>query len=96
MSPDEQTKSSSVPLQNLFLSSINDVITKSLNRYLADCSHKTPAHLYHTVIEQVEASIIDVLMEHYEQNQTKVSEVLGLSRGTVGKLVKEYHLITKK
>jgi len=96
MSPDEKTQSTSVPSHDTLLSSIDEVVSKSLKQYLVDCSHKTPTHLYYTVIEQVEVSVLSVLLEHYDHNQTKVSEVLGLSRGTVGTLVKKYHLITKK
>ncbi len=96
MSPDEQTKSSSAVLHDTLLSSIDEVVSKSLKSYLADCGDKTLTHLYYTVIEQVDASIVGALMEHYDQNQTKVSKVLGLSRGKVIRLVKENHLITKK
>ncbi len=90
MSADEKTQPR-FPI-DMLLSSIDEVVSKNLKRYIDDSGEKEPTNLYYTVIERVEASALAVLLAHYDHNQTKVSEVLGLSRGTMGKLVKKYHL----
>ncbi len=94
MSVDEKTQSSFS--LDLLLSSIDEVVSKNLKHYIDDCRDKAPTHLYYIVIERVEASALAVLMELYDYNQTKVSKVLGISRGTMDKLIKKYQLITKK
>ena len=48
--------------------------------------------LYHVVMNEVEPAILGVVMEHVEGNQTQAAEILGISRGTLRKKLKQYSL----
>jgi Fis family transcriptional regulator len=48
--------------------------------------------LYHVVLSEVEPAILDVVMTHAEGNQTEAAEVLGISRGTLRRKLKQYGL----
>ncbi len=45
------------------------------------------------VLCEVEAPLLETVMNHVKGNQTKASELLGLNRGTLRKKLKQYDLL---
>jgi Fis family transcriptional regulator len=45
------------------------------------------------VMAEVEAPLLDVVMRHSRDNQSKASEILGINRGTLRKKLKQYDLL---
>jgi len=66
-------------------SSIDDVVTKSLERYFKDLDGMDPQPIYEMVISAVERPMLEVVMRHAENNQVKASEMLGINRNTLRK-----------
>ena len=49
--------------------------------------------VYDMVLCEVEAPLLESVMQHVKGNQTRASEILGLNRGTLRKKLKQYGLL---
>ena len=49
--------------------------------------------MYNLVLSEVEAPLLECVMNYVKGNQTKASEMLGLNRGTLRKKLKQYDLL---
>lgn len=74
-------------------SSLSDSVTNALDNYLAQLGNETPSNIYDMVMEQVELPMLRVIMKFTGNNQSKAAKVLGISRGTLRKLLKVYDLL---
>jgi Fis family transcriptional regulator len=50
--------------------------------------------LYHVVLSEVEPAILNVVMDYVDGNQSHAAEVLGISRSTLRKKLRQYGLAT--
>ena len=66
-------------------SSIDDAITKSLERYFRDLDGEQASGIYDMVIRAVERPLLEVIMREAEGNQLRASEMLGINRNTLRK-----------
>ncbi len=71
-------------------SSIDDVVTKSLERYLKDLDGMDPQPIYEMVISAVERPMLEVIMRYAENNQVRASEMLGINRNTLRKKLQSH------
>jgi Fis family transcriptional regulator len=69
-------------------------VTSAIELYLDDLSGHKVNDLYHVVLSEVEPAILGVVMEFVEGNQTQAAEMLGISRGTLRKKLRQYSLGT--
>ena len=67
------------------IASLSKAADYSLEQYLSHLENETPADLYDIFIEQVELPLIQVVMNHTMNNQSKAAKWLGISRGTFRK-----------
>lgn len=67
-------------------------VTSAIELYLGDMNGHRVNDLYHVVMHEVEPAILSVVMEHVAGNQSQAAELLGISRGTLRKKLKEYSL----
>lgn len=67
-------------------------VTSAIELYLDDMNGHQVNDLYHVVMHEVEPAILSVVMEHVAGNQSQAAELLGISRGTLRKKLKEYSL----
>jgi Fis family transcriptional regulator len=67
-------------------------VTSAIELYLGDLNGHKVNDLYHTVLNEVEPALINVVMHHVEGNQSQAAEILGISRGTLRKKLKQYNL----
>lgn len=74
-------------------SSLNSTIRESLSQLLSDLGDENPGNIYDLVMQQVEAPLLELILEHVEGNQSKAAECLGINRGTLRKKLKAYQLI---
>ncbi|SDU25132.1 DNA-binding protein Fis [Pseudomonas pohangensis] len=68
-------------------------VTKSLRDYFANLEDASVCDLYNLVISEVEAPLLESVMNFVKGNQTRASEMLGLNRGTLRKKLKQYDLL---
>ena len=72
---------------------LNTTIRESLSQLLNDLGDENPGNIYELVMQQVEAPLLELILEHVEGNQSKAAECLGINRGTLRKKLKAYQLI---
>lgn len=65
----------------------------SMDEFFAHLDGQPVTNLYEMVLTEIEAPLLDVVMRHVKDNQTKASEILGLNRGTLRKKLKQYNLL---
>ena len=68
-------------------------VNKSLHDYFANLEGASVSDLYNLVLSEVEAPLLESVMNFVKGNQTKASEMLGLNRGTLRKKLKQYDLL---
>ena len=74
-------------------SGLSATIRSALTQYLNDLDGENPGNIYDLVMQQVEAPLLELILEHVEGNQSKAAECLGINRGTLRKKLKTYELI---
>ncbi len=67
-------------------------VTSALELYLGDLDGHEVNDLYHVVLNEVEPAILNVVMQHVDGNQSQAATLLGISRGTLRKKLKQYKL----
>jgi Fis family transcriptional regulator len=67
-------------------------VTSALELYLGDLNGHEVNDLYHVVLNEVEPAILNVVMQYVDGNQSQAATMLGISRGTLRKKLKQYKL----
>ncbi len=80
-------KNGSAPLRPL-----REHVADSLAHYLGQLNGHAPCDLYQIVLDQVEAPLLQAVLEYSEGNQSRAAEILGLNRGTLRKTLKAHGL----
>jgi len=71
---------------------LRDLTEDALRAYFKDLNGHRPASLYDLVIGEVEAPLLETVMDYTEGNQTVAAEILGINRATLRKKLKLYEL----
>ena len=67
--------------------SIQQCVREELRRYFELLDGEPPADLYRMVMQQVEASLLEAVLQECDGNRSRAAVWLGISRGTLrGKL----------
>jgi Fis family transcriptional regulator len=72
---------------------IEDCVHNSLEDYLRDLGATEPDHLYGMLLRVVEKPLLEVVMKHTDDNQSRAAQWLGLNRNTLRKKLLEHKLI---
>jgi len=72
---------------------LDECVRESLQAYLADLRGTEPANLYDMTLKAVEKPLLEVVMHHAGQNQSRAADWLGLNRNTLRKKLVEHKLI---
>ena len=72
---------------------IEECIRSSLEAYFKDLRGTEPDGMYDMMVRAVEKPLLEVVMQHAEQNQSRAAEWLGLNRNTLRKKLVEHKLI---
>ena len=73
---------------------IEECVRNSLNEYLSDLGESEPNGMYNMLVNVVEKPLLEIVMKHAENNQSKAAQWLGLNRNTLRKKLLEHQLIT--
>lgn len=74
------------------ISQLTHAVKHSIRRYLYELDGTHPSEMYDMVLRQVEAPLLEAILEHTKGNQSKAAEYLGLNRGTLRKKLRQYNL----
>ena len=72
---------------------IEEVVRESLETYFRDLRGIEPDNLHDMMVRVVEKPLLEVVMQHAANNQSRAAEWLGLNRNTLRKKLLEHKLI---
>ncbi|RDI48629.1 DNA-binding transcriptional regulator Fis [Aquicella lusitana] len=72
---------------------LHDSVRQALENYLSQLNGQMPSNLYELILAEVEAPLMEAVMEYTKNNQSRAAIVLGLSRGTLRKKLKMYGML---
>ena len=67
---------------------LRDSVEEALHNYFQHLEGQDVTDVYNMVLSEVEAPLLESVMNYVKGNQTRASEVLGLNRGTLRKKLK--------
>ena len=71
---------------------IEECVRASLESYFKDLHGTEPGGMYDMMVRVVEKPLLEVVMQHAHQNQSRAAEWLGLNRNTLRKKLVEHKL----
>ena len=72
---------------------LRDSVHLAVKTYLDQLDGQLGSEVYQMVLAEVEAPLLEQIMQYTRNNQTKASRMLGLNRGTLRKKLKQYGLL---
>lgn len=67
-------------------------IASALDSYFSHLDGDRPARLYELVLREMEEPLFRAVMQYVNGNQSHAADILGLSRGTLRKKLREHRL----
>lgn len=71
---------------------IRDAVKTALTKYFINLDGASASNIYDLVISEVEKPLLETVMRHATNNQSKAAKWLGLSRNTLRKLLEKHCL----
>ncbi|NCP65899.1 MAG: DNA-binding transcriptional regulator Fis [Paraglaciecola sp.] len=84
------TTTVTTPSQTQAQKPLRDSVKQAVNKYLKQLDNTNIENLYELVMAEVEAPMLEEIMTFTRGNQTRASIMLGINRGTLRKLLKQY------
>ncbi len=72
---------------------LSQSVKQALDNYFAQLDGQEPANLYQLVLDEMRLPLLEAVMQYTNQNQSKAAIIMGLSRGTLRKLLKIYNML---
>ena len=72
---------------------LEECVRTSLEGYFTDLGGTAPDRMYDMMVRVVEKPLLEVVMQHAEQNQSRAAEWLGLNRNTLRKKLLEHQML---
>ena len=72
---------------------IEDCVRTSLENYFRDLGGEEPDGIYDMLIGIVEKPLLEVVMQHADDNQSRAAQWLGLNRNTLRKKLLDHKLL---
>jgi Fis family transcriptional regulator, factor for inversion stimulation protein len=67
-------------------------VEQALENYFSQLDGNSPSNLYGLVLAEVESPMLEVVLRQTRGNQTTAAKMLGISRGTLRKKIKQCDL----
>jgi len=69
---------------------LRDAVQRAVTNFFAQLDGQEAQEVYEMVLSEVEAPLLDIIMQHTRGNQTRAANMLGINRGTLRKKLKKY------
>jgi Fis family transcriptional regulator len=79
--------------ENLDSITLRQAVKDTLRNYFANIGSEQPVDFYSILLEEIERPLLETLINHTHYNQVKMAQILGISRGTLRKKLKQYGLL---
>lgn len=80
-------------LESSIQSTLREEVRRAMGRYFQQLDGQPPSDLYQLVMNEVEAPLLEIVMEQADHNQSKAATMLGINRGTLRKKLKQYGIL---
>ncbi|HVE44142.1 MAG TPA: helix-turn-helix domain-containing protein [Gammaproteobacteria bacterium] len=80
-------------VENLQKITLKQVVQDTLRNYFSNIGNEQPVDFYAILLEEIERPLLEVLINYTQYNQVKMAQILGISRGTLRKKLKQYGLL---
>lgn len=80
-------------VEDLETITLKQVVKDTLRNYFANIGGEQPIDFYSILLEEIERPLLEVLINHTHYNQVKMAHILGISRGTLRKKLKQYGML---
>lgn len=71
---------------------LREFVSQSVAQYLHDMGNTPPDDLHRKIMTEVEAPLIETVLEHTGGNQSRAAEILGVTRSTLRNRIRRYKL----
>lgn len=71
---------------------LRDCVRDAVDAYFKNLNGHSCEGLYALLLSEVEKPLLESVMQHTGSNQSRSAEVLGISRSTMRKKLKQYHI----
>jgi Fis family transcriptional regulator len=71
---------------------LRDCVRHAVDAYFKNLNGHSCEGLYAMLLSEVEKPLLESVMQHTGSNQSRSAEVLGISRSTMRKKLKQYHI----
>jgi Fis family transcriptional regulator, factor for inversion stimulation protein len=78
---------------NIDAITLKQVVKDTLRNYFANIGSEQPVDFYNILLEEIERPLLEVLINYTHYNQVKMANILGISRGTLRKKLKQYGML---
>ncbi len=72
---------------------LRESVAQAVGQFLQELDGQDATDMYQMVLNEVEAPLLEAVMEYTRNNQSRASAMLGLNRGTLRKKLKQHQLI---
>lgn len=72
---------------------IEECVRENLEAYFTDLAGAEPHSMHEMLISVVEKPLLEVVMKHADDNQSKAAEWLGINRNTLRRKLQEHGLL---
>jgi len=79
--------------ENLDSITLKQAVKDTLRNYFTNIGSEQPVDFYSILLEEIERPLLEVLINYTHYNQVKMATVLGISRGTLRKKLKQYGML---
>lgn len=80
------------PLDAATVLSLREAVDTFVRRYLDEMEGETGADFYNLVLQEVEAPLLQAVIDYTRGNQSRAAQLLGLNRGTLRKKLRRYRI----
>ncbi|MCB1671446.1 MAG: DNA-binding transcriptional regulator Fis [Gammaproteobacteria bacterium] len=72
---------------------LREEVKRSMAAYFDQLGGQDPTEIYQLVMNEVEAPLLEIVMQRADFNQCRAATMLGINRGTLRKKLKQYGLL---
>jgi Fis family transcriptional regulator len=73
--------------------SLRDCVKNSVQNYLSQLDGQNVSNVYDLVLSEIEEPLLQAIMHFTDQNQSRAAVILGVSRGTLRKMLEKYGML---
>lgn len=72
---------------------LRQAVRDTLKNYFTNIGNEQPVDFYSILLEEIERPLLEVLINHTHYNQVRMAQILGISRGTLRKKLKQHGML---